>query len=131
MNDSLTTTSTRMLDAHVAKRVFGPPHPRYEIEQHIRESDDVKTDWYWVAHDRMHCGSHIDIPHYSTDIRAAMLVVEHMRQHGEWRLVTNPSLTYAEFIHHGAPNQPYTHSRLQDAPTLPMAICLAAIAAIP
>lgn len=74
-----------------------------------------------------------DIPPYSTDLAAAMLVVERMWQRGLWCQMRNPFTRDDEywcgFTPLGTTGWNGRPDYRASAPTLPLAICRAALAA--
>jgi hypothetical protein len=125
-------TGGRELDALVAERVMGLQVQRDQYTAGVKallgdkRSDDPWDYYIGDTNDRL--------PHYSTDISAAWLVVERMRQTHDFELgllakfKNGKDLWEAEFTD-CATDEAYK-SYLAEADTAPLAICLAALAAL-
>ncbi len=115
---SPTHPAGRELDALVAERVMGWKRPT------------KKRDVTWYRADGSGCGAE-NIPHYSTDISVAWQVVEKMCANnysfdaGSWENMDDGNNWYACFEHSTEVYRPST-----PAPTMPLAICRASLAAM-
>ncbi len=100
----------------------------------------IKHTFTWVTGepDMVHPdGDHQVLPHFSTDITAAWLVVQALEKRGFWCEMRTPFSEpfkrdgyWAGFTPHGTSGWNGCPDHWTDAATLPLAICLAALKAI-
>lgn len=133
-------TELRLLDAEIHIRVMGmPAESRLIGDGKTMETafrpDVLNAAWrvrspadqYWERWSPDGAERIVNAPRYSTDITAAMTVVEKMRERG-WSFACTlyeGKLPYASFCKRTAAS-----SRNAEANTLPLAICRAALSAV-
>lgn len=124
------------LDAEIARRVFGHESATVVNANLPSKYRYMKTDCFTPrkCKELGYCpeGGCMDMPHYSTDIAEAWLVVEKMRERG-WRFVVRdgaergvPYVVTLWGPHDGSP----TIVHVDEGDTAPLAICRAALAAL-
>lgn len=123
---------SRELDAEVAEKVMGwqwfPAEPERPNVQYLRRPDRFL---YGAVRDSGKVLLMSGLPAYSTDIAAAWLVVDHLRERGIWleELTGRYETSYrAGFMWRG--DHPFSPNYVQEfGDTAPLAICRAALAA--
>lgn len=115
----------RKLDAEIAERVIG--WTRYPKAMHPTDNRTIEGILYCPPKMPWDSNALNVVPAYSTDIAAAMEVVEKLRADG-WSFACTlyeGRLPYASFC-----KKTVASSRNAEAPTLPEAICRAALALV-
>lgn len=126
-----TKTTDREIDTALAERLFGWKWVAWKDQRYIVAPDEgLRDNEIWAQGDEdVWVGGTREVPHYSTDIGAAWLVVEKMRADGyafdagSWENMNDGNNWVAEFEHCSA----LLPVRGLGA-TMPEAICKAALA---
>jgi hypothetical protein len=117
------SVAERELDAEIATRVFGLTLVRGVRTDCNASGEKAPPDVGIAAGEFLGEPSYTPVPHYSSSIADAWLVVEKVRALGmPLMLWETDGRWFAAFVYHGY--------RGYDAETVPLAICKAALAAI-